>query len=346
MINSLNIKNLSLLVPIIITLTLQGNYKNCAVTYTLGGGRLGDQLIAYLHAKWVSYKYNLPFIYVPFPGFELFDLDEIEKKNSIIFRDQFKNKFTLRPRQSLEKFMESESSDVLFIIPFFSENFEEHEPASYIATHSAPMPYFKVNWDDPGFHMLVKKLIKPKSQLSLIIPPKDRISIAVHIRKTSGDFDAPLLNGMKREDFDPTKIYSDIVCPLKHAPESFYLEQTKNMISFFPDKNFYIYLFTDDPNPLAIYNKFKQAIPNDSIIWDYRKTNNNHLNNVLEDLFSMIQFDCLVRPASNYSIIASIIGDFKVVISPLHHYWKNTTLVIDEVEIKIGDLKMTFPQKH
>ncbi|HEV7737800.1 MAG TPA: hypothetical protein VGO47_10580, partial [Chlamydiales bacterium] len=38
-----------------------------AITYEFSGGRFGDNLLAYFHAKWVSYKYNIPFFYKEFP---------------------------------------------------------------------------------------------------------------------------------------------------------------------------------------------------------------------------------------------------------------------------------------
>ena len=36
------------------------------ITYELSGGRLGDNLVAYIHAKWISYKHDIPLEYKPF----------------------------------------------------------------------------------------------------------------------------------------------------------------------------------------------------------------------------------------------------------------------------------------
>ena len=49
----------------------------------------------------------------------------------------------------------------------------------------------------------------------------------------------------------------------------------------------------------------------------------------------MLDFDCLIRPDSNYSICASILGDFKVVVSPLHIQWKNNLPYIDKARFSI-----------
>ena len=37
-----------------------------AVTYDFSGGRFGDNLISYLHGKWVAHVLNLTFLYRPF----------------------------------------------------------------------------------------------------------------------------------------------------------------------------------------------------------------------------------------------------------------------------------------
>ena len=41
--------------------------KKIGITYALSGGRLGDNLIAYLHARWVAITYDLPFVFKEFP---------------------------------------------------------------------------------------------------------------------------------------------------------------------------------------------------------------------------------------------------------------------------------------
>ena len=54
-----------------------------AVTYKFGGGRFGDQMLTYLHAKWAAYCYKLDFYYKPFTfsdRFVLHDEDPIYTK--------------------------------------------------------------------------------------------------------------------------------------------------------------------------------------------------------------------------------------------------------------------------
>jgi hypothetical protein len=62
-------------------------------------------------------------------------------------------------------------------------------------------------------------------------------------------------------------------------------------------------------------------------------TGNRYDKNVLKDFFAMTKFDCLIRPASSFSVIAEIMGDFKVIIQPKKFHWESQQLIIDEVSI-------------
>ncbi len=342
----MKLSNMYLLIILFFTCTaLDLNANSTAVTYTLAGGRLGDQLLAYLHAKWISYKYNIPLFYVPFPYSDKLVLDDVENNYSSTVAESYPDKRTLGLKQSLEDLMHNASNKTLFIIPYFPESLEEYMPGSFMAQHN-PFPYFQVNWNDQVFHTLIQGLIKLKQNLSLVIPPKDCLSIAIHVRKNSGGFDLPLLHGRKPEEVDPNQLYVDVAMPFKHPPETYYIEQIKRILSMFPENNAYIYIFTDDPNPVNIYNNFRQAIPDSHVHFDYRKTENNHYSNVLEDMFSMMNFDCLIRPDSNLSIVASKVGDYKVVISPAHNYWVGTNLIIDEVVVKLQNQTAFIAKKE
>ena len=50
------------------------------VSYRLSGGRFGDNLLAYMHAKWVSYRYEIPLVYHDFPYAKELMLEEYEEK--------------------------------------------------------------------------------------------------------------------------------------------------------------------------------------------------------------------------------------------------------------------------
>ena len=312
-----------------------------AVTYNLAGGRLGDQLIGYMHAKWISYKYDLPLLYKPFPYSDQLMLDSKEIKYTNKISNKFKVHKTLQVGQTIEQFVQKNDKNTLYIIPYFPESLEEYLPTenascpvscwkrpSNIANYFAR---FEVDWDDIEFRKLIRDFIRPKNSINLI-ELKSKLNVAIHVRKNSNGFDLPLLHGLK--EFDSNQQYVDVVFPLKHPPEVYYTDQLKKLLQIFPDKKFYVFIFTDDQLPESIVNRFKNAVSDKNFEFDWRKSHNNHYSNVLEDLFSMTKFDVLIRPASNISIVASKLGNFKLVISPMQHHWEYTKLVIDKVEYK------------
>ncbi|MEK7340283.1 MAG: class I SAM-dependent methyltransferase, partial [Verrucomicrobiota bacterium] len=89
-----------------------------AISYSLSGGRLGDNLIAYFHAKWLAYKYNLPLLYISFPLADQFCL--FEKDLPLDPNLKFQNFITTTSEADIK----ITPSSSLFIIPYFSENTE------------------------------------------------------------------------------------------------------------------------------------------------------------------------------------------------------------------------------
>src|SRR5579862_7273227 len=53
-------------------------FASDAVTYEFTGGRLGDNLLSYLHAKWISHTRQIPLLYKPFPYSSELCLHDIE----------------------------------------------------------------------------------------------------------------------------------------------------------------------------------------------------------------------------------------------------------------------------
>ncbi|HLB41196.1 MAG TPA: hypothetical protein VJJ83_05375 [Candidatus Babeliales bacterium] len=314
--------------------------KPSGVSYKPNCGRLGDQLICYMHAKWVAYKYNLQLYYKPFIYSDQLVLDGVDQRYQEVLT-RFLQPKPLLPGQSLEALLADGDKGMLYEIPYFPESVEELKttvaPDSYdkFKRSTNIFAYFPVDWSDRKFKKLLQKLIAPKQPLNLVPLPKNKLTIALQVRKNSGGFDLPLLSDTPPAKFNPNQVYVDVVFPLKHPPESYYIEQLQVAIKLFAGQPIYVYMFTDDPAPLPILERIKQAINDPKVEFACRTTENNHYSNVLEDLFSMTKFDCLIRPDSNISIVASKLGDFKLVISPAHHHWEERKLVIDEVNLQM-----------
>lgn len=322
------------LMAIAICLFFAQLYGQSAVTYTFSGGRLGDDLVALLHAEWISYKNDIPLLYKPFPYSDQLAVHE----QRLLYNENLMRQYSHVVEFKKNEYIKFDrNAQTLYIIPYFPESMEEyriHEFDSYAGTlKSKNYPYFAVDWEDKIFIDRIKKLLTPLYPINLIKPPQDCINIAVQVRKNSGGNDRPLLNILSEQEYDPSIIYVDRVFPLKHPPDQYYIDQIKFVIQMFQGKKIYIFIFTDDPEPATIVKRYAQYISDTNIIFDYRRADNNHYTNVLEDLFSMLNFDCLIRPDSNLSIVASKLGNFKVLISPVSHRWDNIKLIIDKVSI-------------
>jgi hypothetical protein len=271
--------------------------KAAAITYDFSGGRFGDNLISYLHAKWISYQYDLPLLYRPFPFSSELMMEEKELKNTYS-----------GPKIPLHHlgFIKRDLS-VLYSIAYFPENPEER-PFTYIP--------FNVNWEDPQFRKMAREMIAPRRALHLTKPPESTVNIAIHIRE-GGGFDT-----------DHTRINA----PLKLPPIEFYIEGLLKIPPLFEGKTIYCHLFTDAMDVEPIANVFIEAAP--LVQFGNRKTRNFHALNVLEDFFSLFAFDILIHPQSNYSLVPALIHDYAVDYAPVRASNVHGQIKIEEVAFK------------
>ena len=310
-------KKIKLLVFVMWLLSSSGHV--CAenfVTYEFSGGRFGDCLLTYLHAKWIAYRYDLELLYKPF-----------EYSSDLVLHDEEQLLLTNRHRNSFKINVLLENPDirfnnVLFSCPYFPEikweltrGAKEYDPIS-----------FQVDWKDKGYRALVRHMIAPKESLPLICPPSDAISIALHVRE-GGGFD-------DKEHF--------FKHPLKTPPFTYYAECLNRVITLFPNRKLYCYLFTDAVEPMELVQFMQERIPTStSIEFECRSAGNRHNANVLLDFFSLFNFDILIRPESNYSIIPSLIGDFAVVYSPetfkIYDNPDNRFVEIDHINAEVDE---------
>jgi len=306
-----------------------------AVTYTLSGGRLGDNLMSYVHAKWISYLFKIPLLYKPFPHSQLLEMHYLEKNWDSQMRQLKFRKTVTFAKGAMPNIQRN--AGILYIVPYFPECLEEHKTidmGEYAANglKHFEFPYFQVGWNNPEFKKIICDAIKPRMKLNLIELPADMISVALHVRKGTG-VDFPLLHETEEQDYKPSQIYSDVTWPLRFCPDEYYIEQLRTISEHFPDKQLYVYLFTDDPNPTKIVEKYAEALNNPNIIFDSKKDGVNY--SVLDDLFSMARFDCMIRPNSMFSTMASKLGNYKILISPVHYKWVGMRKIVDEVSVEI-----------
>ncbi len=262
--------------------------NNNAVISEPSWGRFGDTLLAFCHTLYFAYKNNCDFLYQPFTYSDQLVLDDICKKSSPEIEKAFKRK-TIFCKTNDNPWLEKPSSDTLIQIPYFAESLNS--------------PLFYTDWEDDFFKQLLINLIAPKKPLSLIPRPAEKISVAVHVRK-GGTFES-----WSTESKHGSHLY-------KSPHNEFYIEQIQLLSQLLNHPPLYVFLFTDDENPATLAKLFEKAVKIKSITFDYRRNNNHHNTNVLEDFFSITQFDVLIRPDSNFSIMAEKIGSHEIVISP------------------------------
>lgn len=289
------------------------DHARSAVTYNFSGGRFGDSLVSYCHALWISYKFDLTLIYKPFKYSDQLLMHE----SDILYCPDSINQYTqaLHINHALQYGVQL---DTLYVVPFFCE--------SHIEKDDPRCPFlFQVDWKNEGFINELKRRICPHRGFELLNLPHDSITVAVHVRKGTG-WDIP--------QFAPSFEKLTEMHPLKWPPDSYYIEQIKYLMNVFPHQKLFIQLFTDHDKPQEIMEKYRTIINDSRITWKCRNTNNRHDLNVLEDFFALTQFDCLIRNDSNFSIIASKLGNYKVLIAPWESQWEDEKIVITQVMIE------------
>jgi hypothetical protein len=281
--------------------------QSCAVTYDVPGGRFGDQLINYMHAKWLSYRYGIPLLYKPFSySYDLVLDDEEELYRGPV---SFERILTVEDLNLIE---EANVCSTLFITPYFPESSYELKLQKW--------PSFSVDWQDPEFLSLMRALICLKSAKPQEDLLKDRIAVACHVRK-GGGFD------------DPAQLSH---WPLKFPPDDFYIAQIRKIYEIVQQPLF-VHIFTDDPDPELIARDYAEALADIDAVFDYRFEGNSYKSHVLTDLFDMMRYQCLIRPESNYSIVAEKLGNFDIVIHPVQCIIKNKQIVITETGIIVKE---------
>jgi hypothetical protein len=302
------------------------NAPRAAVTYKLNnGGRLGNQFLCYMHAKWVAYHFDIPLLYVPFSYSDQLVMHDIEQH--FVQREvgrRFNRVVTLQRGGILTI---DRDSPTLYVIPYFPECVFEVESFNSSAC------YFKVPWDDAGFKEELQKCIRPKRQLSLLQKLSDGIAVGVHVRKSCNGIDGNLSHDFPQGLNTPNMVFMDASFPFSFVPDGYYLEQITRLTYLFPRQKLYVYIISDDSNVDKIIQKYRQIITSPQVEFICRAAGNGHDSNVLEDFFFLAQCDCLIRSESTFAATASKLGDYLVHTFPKHHRWDNGHLVMDEVEM-------------
>lgn len=282
-----------------------------AVTYQLKTGRFGDQLLAFSHAVWFSHTLGIPVFYKPFA---YSDQLKLHLDPALLREGEFhpRQTYVLNSQQDYLKFFKLLSSDTaledaLFEVPYYPDS-------TYLYEGRPQAQYTIVNWKDPEFLQRLRQCISPLKDLQKPLMPKGRMTVALHYR-SGGGYDKP---GWQQ------------IFPLKGPPDAYYSEAL-SMLYQVVDRPLYVFIFTDDPKPRKVRKKLSTLFTEEKMVFACREGANSHDQNVLEDFFALGEFDCLIRPDSNFSFMAAVLFPFKIIVSPAHHRIdQNKEIVIDQ----------------
>ncbi len=314
--------------------TFSFSQSNNAITYKISG-RLGDFILTYVKAKWVSFKYNIPLLYKPFlhrdtTQSDMFAMHLLEKQYAQSSKQKFRHTVPIKSEADVADYTED---NTLFMSDLYLKTIPHGETNIYNFTRQYP-----------EFGNEIKKMLQPIIPLPKLDLPTDKTTVALHIRKGSR-LDPPLFfaqpNKQKRLLSSKKRLlkkhkpilYADKKWPLVFPPDQYYIDQIKKLSVMLDDAPLFIHIFTDYQNPKELAKRFKKAISKPNITFSYRKKSNNYQDHVLEDFYNMAQFDCLIRSGSHFAWATQLIGNFKVIMYPQSAHWVNDTLIIDKVNI-------------
>ena len=190
-----------------------------AVTYRLNGNRLGDNLMAYAHARYLALLNNVPFYYQDFQYSNQLYMHEMHTPIAQAPKYDEEKHYPMWPEMGHkeENFSLDLTKNILYIIPYF--------PGSSVEATQLNLWHFDVDWHNPEFKAILQQEIRPLRPFKKFSFPTDKQCIAVHVRK-GGGFDQ-LFQKIKR-----WTINADKNAPLKFPPDLFYIESIKKASTF------------------------------------------------------------------------------------------------------------------
>lgn len=331
-----------------------------ALTIHRPGGRLGDQLVAYTKQKWFCWKYGGKLLHVPFPQASLFKLNDLEEHYIPLYHDQLYKKHSVNVTSEAQVEHDALHPSLYRLCFLFHDECMVKDCLTNLE-----------------FRDILRSALAFTVPVEAIPLVYDDISVALHVRKGEG-YDGTLLSEQlflsppytcADENFflgfpfiaEAEYPHIDQTWPLRFPPDQFYLDQLITLAQTVPHKKIHVYLFTDalDPKGLADYYAEKLAYYSNitistpsvgehkpinrhavaGMVIDYRN-DNQYNTQLLSELWCMAQCDILIRPSSGVSLIAEIIGDHHMVITPVKYYWDKKKLVMDMLSIRGKDREL------
>lgn len=328
-----------------------------AITYRIEEWRrLGDCITTVCKTLYFAKAHGLSIYYRDFPYFDQFALSQNATLLTPEIIQSFSKVVPITTQAELAEHLKS-NEPTLFECQFLSET----------------PPMYSVTREFPEFEMLIKKALTPLIDIPNLAKPPAVVTVALHVRK-GGGFDKPLgskqeygpdhvmpkgfyikKNSPPGSHIDAWPIkwpaspmfieaikhyiykkinFSDYIWPIKFPCDQYYIDCLKELAAMMPGKNLLVYIFTDDPEPEKIMERYSVQLKDyPRIIFSYRTKDNHHTKNVIEDLFSLTQCDCLISASSSFATVAQLLGNHEILMFPVWAITFPDRIVINKVGV-------------
>ena len=286
-----------------------------AITYEYTAGRFGDKLLGYAQARYLSHLTGLSFLYRPFENsqyltieYEAFSLEQHYKAYSQILH--------IRSPETITEFFkmlrDPQTPPTIFVIDYFASDMSEWEPQGSWWSIALNIP-----WCDDKFAHYLQSSLQPRIPIPNLTV-NGRLNVADHIRTLSGG-DVP--QGSIRD------------LPLKHVTLDYHERQIRKIYEWNLKKPMHVFLFSDTKTPLVLLEEMQKRFKTEDIIFNIQILEQPDVKYVIQDFFAMQKFNVIIATQSNFSMMASRLGNFDMIITPLHVIGKYPNYQIDRVQI-------------
>lgn len=292
-------------------------------------GRLGDIILIYCKAKYLSYKYNIPLLCTKLPYYDQLALSLYETLYKPSDRDMFDNYqkvLDCRMIPSLQK------ESILFDIDFYCRMRKKNIPSrAYVGCNEYPFDWFKKKMIKyPVFGKELKRNLQLRDTTNRQYPhAENAITVAVATRMGSGGDDALI-----SEQFFPSNAViwrNENIHPFKFVPQQFYIDQVKRLSALLQHRKMHIYFFVDKNRGYTekILATWRKSLADYKNITIECKLEKDWQQRMLDDLYVMSHCDCLIRGCSHFAGIAQLAGEHKIIIGPdpISFAWSGKCLI-------------------
>lgn len=321
--------------------------------------RLGDNILTVCKTEYFSHEFNLPYYYTPFAYYDSFVFKTKANALTPEIKNSFKKMIFVTSVKDIANNVKS-IDPILFVCTYLSATpsiieYVKKNPLFEDKIHDLFTPYQMINTIPKSSNQMVIAVhvrkgggfdwpLASRQEFALEIPlvkNKELYLYKKNISMSCNDIwplrclPGPAFIAETKHLAFKKSCYADYIWAIKFPPDQYYIEQIKIIIKLMNLKSLTIKLFTDDPHPEDIVMRYKNALKDQeaNITFDYRKSENHHDKNVIEDLFAIAQCDGIISACSSFAFAAMILGNHSIMIYPEHAITMQDKVIIDKVKV-------------